>query len=79
MRSPASVRAFQPRTGMKSRAMFLPLAASSAIIGADQPAGSGGPIITVLDPNIALAVTAGWLVLALIVPALFVERAEIGR
>ena len=57
---------------------FLPFAASSAIIGADQPAGSGGPMITVLDPNTALAFTAGWLVLALIVPALFVERAEIG-
>ena len=39
--------------------------------------GGGGPIVASLEPNVALIVVGVWLVGALVVSALFTERAEI--
>ena len=60
---------------------WLPFDAATAVLG--EQAGIGGPggggiEVTALDPNTALVVVAAWLIGAIVVSALFTERAEIG-
>lgn len=63
---------------------WFPFSASSAVTspagGASVGGGGGGAaaIVTQLDPNTAVVVVIAWLVVALVVAALFTERAEIG-
>ncbi len=54
---------------------FLPFNAASAVVGA--PPGNGSTV-PVLEPNVALVVVLAWLIGALVVSALFTERADIG-
>lgn len=57
---------------------FLPFsAAQAAVVEAQVPTGPGVPQFEVLTPDVALLVVAGWLVLAMVVSAVFTERAEI--
>ena len=60
---------------------WLPFDAATAVLG-DQAgiggAGGGGIDVTALDPNTALVVVGAWLIGAIVVSALFTERAEIG-
>lgn len=57
---------------------YLPFDAANAVVEVDRTAaGGGGTIVSSLDPNTAMLVVAGWLIGALIVTALFTERAEI--
>jgi ABC-type transport system involved in multi-copper enzyme maturation permease subunit len=59
---------------------YLPFRAASAVVatsgGGGFGGGGGGPV-TSLEPNTALVVVALWLVGALVVSAVFAERAEI--
>lgn len=55
---------------------YLPFNAASAVV-AVSTRGDGGPSVSRLDPNTALLVVAAWLIGALVVTALFTERAEI--
>jgi ABC-2 type transport system permease protein len=55
---------------------YLPFDAASAVV-ATPGEFSGGATIARLDPNVALVVVAAWLIGALVVTALFTERAEI--
>lgn len=58
---------------------YLPFDAASAVVATDAPGGpGGGPIISILEPNAALAVVVAWLIGSLLAAALFTERAEIG-
>jgi ABC-type transport system involved in multi-copper enzyme maturation permease subunit len=61
---------------------YLPFDAASAVVAT--PSGNGGfgggggaPAVVALEPNTALIVVAAWLIGALVVTALFTERAEI--
>ncbi|MCI0345251.1 MAG: hypothetical protein L0221_07375, partial [Chloroflexi bacterium] len=55
---------------------WLPFDAATAVLG--DPGELGGGIeVAALDPNTALVVVAAWLVGAIVVSALFTERAEI--
>ena len=59
---------------------YLPFHAADAVVatGADSGGfGGGGAALAQLDPNVALLVVGVWLVLGLVVTALFTERAEI--
>lgn len=59
---------------------YLPFHAATAVVataGGDGEFGGGGAQLARLDPNAALLVVAAWLVIALVVTALFTERAEI--
>jgi ABC-2 type transport system permease protein len=55
---------------------FLPFNAATAVVATTASTGGGsGPVR--LDPELALVVVAAWLIGALLVTALFTERAEI--
>jgi hypothetical protein len=59
---------------------YLPFDAASAVVATPSGfggGGGGGPTIVTLDPNTALLVVGAWLIGALVVTALFTERAEI--
>jgi len=60
---------------------YLPFHAADAIVatGGDSSGfgGGGGPQLVQLDPNSAILVVGAWLVVGLIVTALFTERADI--
>jgi ABC-2 type transport system permease protein len=59
---------------------YLPFNAANAVVatsGSFGGGGGGGAVVTRLDPNTALVVVAAWLVGALLVTALYTERAEI--
>lgn len=57
---------------------YLPFSAANAVLATpDGAPGGGGGQLPALEPNIALLVVAAWLVGALMVAALFTERAEI--
>jgi ABC-2 type transport system permease protein len=55
---------------------YLPFNAASAVVATSGTVGGGGAIVR-LEPNTALVVVAAWLIGALIVVAVFTERAEI--
>lgn len=55
---------------------YMPFNAASAVVARTSTGGGGGTVAR-LDPDVALVVVALWLVGALIVTALFTERAEI--
>jgi ABC-2 type transport system permease protein len=56
---------------------YMPFNAASAVVArSSATAGGGGPVAR-LDPDVALLVVAAWLIGALVVTALFTERAEI--
>jgi ABC-2 type transport system permease protein len=55
---------------------YLPFNAATAVVGAAP--GGGGSTVSSLEPNTALVVVLAWLVGALVVSALFTERADIG-
>ena len=61
---------------------YLPFDAANAVVatpggGGGFGGGGGAPAVTALEPNTALLIVAAWLVGALVVTALFTERAEI--
>jgi ABC-type transport system involved in multi-copper enzyme maturation permease subunit len=57
---------------------YLPFNAASAVVATSGGGfGGGGATLTRLEPNVALLVVAAWLIGALVVSALFTERAEI--
>ncbi len=58
---------------------YLPFNAANAVVATSSGGGFGGGGATLprLEPNTALVVVAAWLVGALVVSALFTERAEI--
>ena len=60
---------------------YLPFNAANAVVatsgGFCGGGGGGGAVLARLDPNTALLVVAAWLIGALLVTALFTERAEI--
>lgn len=56
---------------------YMPFNAASAVVARSSAAAGGGGPVTRLDPDVALLVVAAWLVGALVVTALFTERAEI--
>jgi ABC-2 type transport system permease protein len=60
---------------------YLPFNAANAVVATARGGGlggdGGGAVVTRLDPNTALVVVLAWLVGALVVTALFTERAEI--
>jgi ABC-2 type transport system permease protein len=60
---------------------YLPFNAANAVVATSGSFGGGGdgggPGLVRLDPNTALLVVAAWLVGALLVTALFTERAEV--
>jgi hypothetical protein len=59
---------------------YMPFNAASAVVatsGQFGGGGGGGATVARLEPNVALLVVAAWLIGALIVTALFTERAEI--
>ena len=59
---------------------YLPFNAASAVVattGGGGGFGGGGAQLARLEPNVALVVVAAWLIGALLVSALFTERAEI--
>ena len=62
---------------------WFPFSASGAVTsggGGSLNSGGGGEItVSQLDPNTAVVVVGVWLVVALVVAAVFTERAEIGR
>lgn len=59
---------------------YLPFNAANAVVatsGGFGGGGGGGTVVSRLDPNTALVVVLAWLIGALLVTALFTERAEI--
>jgi ABC-type transport system involved in multi-copper enzyme maturation permease subunit len=57
---------------------YLPFNAASAVVATTGGGfGGGGATLPRLEPNVALVVVAAWLIGALLVTALFSERAEI--
>jgi hypothetical protein len=61
---------------------YMPFNAASAVVatsdgGGFGGGGGGGAAAVQLDPDVALVVVAAWLIGALVVAALFTERAEI--
>jgi hypothetical protein len=58
---------------------YLPFNAANAVVATtgDGGPGGGGGAVTALEPNTALIVVSIWLIGALLVTALFTERAEI--
>jgi hypothetical protein len=59
---------------------YLPFNAASAVVattGGGGGFGGGGASLPQLEPNVALVVVAAWLIGALLVSAVFTERAEI--
>ncbi len=62
---------------------YMPFHAASDVVqgsgggGGFGGGGEGGPAIAALEPNTALLVVAAWLIGALVVTAVFTERAEI--
>jgi ABC-2 type transport system permease protein len=57
---------------------YLPFHAATAVVAVnDRGFGGGGQAIARLEPDVALLVVAVWLIGALIVTAVFTERAEI--
>jgi ABC-type transport system involved in multi-copper enzyme maturation permease subunit len=57
---------------------YLPFNAASAVVATStRVGGGGGPAPVRLDPDVAVLVVAAWLIGALVVTALFTERAEI--
>jgi ABC-2 type transport system permease protein len=61
---------------------YLPFNAANAVVATSGSfggggGGGGGPALVRLDPNTAIIVVAAWLIGALLVTALFTERAEI--
>lgn len=58
---------------------FMPFNAATAVVATSGQfgGGGGGPAPVRLDPDTALVVVAAWLIGALLVTALFTERAEI--
>ena len=57
---------------------YLPFNAASAVVATSNRVGGGGGAAPIrLDPDVAIVVVAAWLIGALIVTALFTERAEI--
>ncbi len=59
---------------------YLPFNAANAVVatsGSFGGGGDGGATLVRLDPNTALLVVAAWLIGALLVTALFTERAEV--
>jgi Mn2+/Fe2+ NRAMP family transporter len=55
---------------------YLPFNAASAVVATSTRVGGGAAPVR-LDPDVAIVVVAAWLIGALIVTALFTERAEI--
>jgi len=56
---------------------YLPFNAATAVVENASGGRPGGGIVQRLEPGLALVVVVGWLVGALVVTALFTERAEI--
>ena len=56
---------------------YLPFNAANAVVRTSASTGGSAQLVTRLEPNVALLVVTAWLVGALIVTALFTERAEI--
>ena len=56
---------------------YMPFNAATAVVATTGQVGGGGRAPVRLDPDTALLVVAAWLIGALIVTALFTERAEI--
>jgi ABC-2 type transport system permease protein len=58
---------------------YLPFNAANAVVatGGDGGFGGGGATLPRLEPDVAMVVVGAWLVGALVVSALFTERAEI--
>jgi ABC-2 type transport system permease protein len=58
---------------------YMPFNAATAVVRVESNVGGGGggAILAPLDPNVALLIVAAWLIGALVVTALFTERAEI--
>ncbi|MEA2546287.1 MAG: type transport system permease protein [Chloroflexota bacterium] len=57
---------------------YMPFNAANAVVATSGSGGPGGGAqLTRLEPNTALVVVAAWLIGALVVTALFTERAEI--
>ena len=61
---------------------YLPFDAAGAVVATPGGnggfgGGGGGPAVAALEPNTALLIVAAWLIAALVVTALFTERAEI--
>jgi hypothetical protein len=57
---------------------YLPFHAATAVVAVNDSAfGGGGQQIARLQPDVALLVVVAWLIGALVVTALFTERAEI--
>ena len=60
---------------------YFPFNAANAVVATSRSfgggGGGGGATVARLDPNVALVVVAAWLIGALVVAALYTERAEI--
>ena len=56
---------------------YLPFNAAAAVVATSTRVGGGGGPVARLDPDTALLVVAAWLIGAMLVTALFTERAEI--
>ncbi|MBI3744958.1 MAG: hypothetical protein HY264_00230 [Chloroflexi bacterium] len=56
---------------------YLPFNAATAVVATSGTGGPGGGAIARLEPNVALLVVVAWLMGALLVTAIFTERAEI--
>jgi ABC-type transport system involved in multi-copper enzyme maturation permease subunit len=63
---------------VKEAFKYLPFSIAADSVGLMAPSSSGGiASASVVEPNLALLVTIGWLVGCLLVASIFVERAEI--
>ncbi len=56
---------------------YLPFNAASAVVATSSRVGGGGAAPVRLDPDVAILIVGAWLLGALIVTAIFTERAEI--
>ena len=66
------------RAAKKATTKYFPFNAATAVVATpDGFGGGGGAPLPQLEPNTALLVVTAWLVGALVVTALFTERAEI--